>query len=394
MWEMFDEKQRLAFSHARDAAGLDDRDALVQIILARVLLYRGEFDECARRVDRALELNPNDADVLAHAGMCRAYLGDPGSGLALAEKAHRLSKNAPEWYGACAAVPLFLLGRYAEAAGYCARAPRAMVDVPAYLAASHALAGDPARAREALAMFVADFVEKITFGRPPEAGEALRWLEHVNPFRRAEHADLFARGLRLAGLEIDPDAAREPTPDAPSAGPKAAVFRREGELWTAAFDGLRVQLSEAKGFLDLAELLSKPDVCVHALDLAGRGAEPRGDAPALDPQARRELAARARALQEGIDEAEAHNDRGAAERGREELDKLVEALAGAVGLGGRSRRLGSAAERARTAVTWRIRNAIKKIGAAHPILGRHLENAVKTGTYCEYAPEKPVAWTV
>ena len=44
-------------------------------------------------------------------------------------------------------------------------------------------------------------------------------------------------------------------------------------------------------------------------------------------------------------------------------------------------------ERARSAVTWRIRNAIKKIGQAHPRLGRHLENAVRTGTFCVYQPE-------
>ena len=55
------------------------------------------------------------------------------------------------------------------------------------------------------------------------------------------------------------------------------------------------------------------------------------------------------------------------------------ALSGALGLGGRSRRLGSAAERARTAVTWRIRNAIRKIATAHPALGRHLENARPDG---------------
>jgi hypothetical protein len=130
------------------------------------------------------------------------------------------------------------------------------------------------------------------------------------------------------------------------------------------------------------------------LELAGRSAEPRGDDAVLDERARREVTARARELQETIDEAEAMNDRGRAELAREELDQLVTALSGALGLGGRSRRLGSAAERARSAVTWRIRNAIRKIATAHPPLGRHLDNAVRTGTYCAYAPERAVDWVL
>jgi hypothetical protein len=28
----------------------------------------------------------------------------------------------------------------------------------------------------------------------------------------------------------------------------------------------------------------------------------------------------------------------------------------------------------------------------HPRLGRHLENSVKTGTFCAYAPETPMSW--
>ena len=69
-------------------------------------------------------------------------------------------------------------------------------------------------------------------------------------------------------------------------------------------------------------------------------------------------------------------------------------LSGALGLGGRSRRLGSAAERARSAVTWRIRNAIRKIAGVHPPLGRHLDNSIRTGTYCTYVPERSVDWEV
>jgi TolB-like protein/tetratricopeptide (TPR) repeat protein len=393
-WEMWDEKERLAFEYARRAAELDDRDALVQLALGRILAYRRQFDEAARHVDRAIELNPNDADVLAHAALCRAYLGEPDSAIGLANRAMRLNPSHPDWYVGCAGFPLFFGHRYADGVALVSRAPRAFVDMPALLAAAHALMGDPVRAALYLEMFLSDFVEKITFGRRPESGEPLRWLLHVNPLRRPADADHLAHGLRLAGLPDDPDVRRPHATARPARDGVGAVFRLEGAFWTLAFEGLVAQLTEVKGFHDLATLLARPGEQTHCLELAGRSAEPRGDDPLLDERARRALTERARELQAEIDEADALNDRGRAERAREQLDQLVSTLSRALGLGGRPRRLGSAAERARTAVTWRIRNAIRKIAQTHPVLGRHLEHSVWTGTYCVYAPEKLVDWVV
>jgi hypothetical protein len=71
---------------------------------------------------------------------------------------------------------------------------------------------------------------------------------------------------------------------------------------------------------------------------------------------------------------------------------LLEALSTTLGIHQRSRRLGSVAEKARSAVTWRLRSAIRKIAEAHPALGRHLDNSIRTGTYCAYEPESPLEW--
>jgi hypothetical protein len=45
-------------------------------------------------------------------------------------------------------------------------------------------------------------------------------------------------------------------------------------------------------------------------------------------------------------------------------------------------------------VTWRIRAAVKKIAEVHPELGRHLRNAVRTGTWCAYRPETEITWRI
>jgi hypothetical protein len=78
---------------------------------------------------------------------------------------------------------------------------------------------------------------------------------------------------------------------------------------------------------------------------------------------------------------------------RAQLDELTEQLERALGLHGRERKVGDPAEKARTAVTWRIRSAIKKIAEGHPELGRHFHASIRTGSFCVYDPELRVIWT-
>ena len=95
-----------------------------------------------------------------------------------------------------------------------------------------------------------------------------------------------------------------------------------------------------------------------------------------------------------IAEAEAWRDLERAERAQEEKASLVQALAGAVGLGGRDRLAASAAERARINVTRAIKAVLTRIQEHSPALGRHLGRTVRTGIYCSYAPDPgfPGAW--
>ena len=39
-----------------------------------------------------------------------------------------------------------------------------------------------------------------------------------------------------------------------------------------------------------------------------------------------------------------------------------------------------------------IYGAIKKVRAAHPRLGQHLSNSIRTGNFCVYSPEAPTSW--
>jgi non-specific serine/threonine protein kinase len=125
---------------------------------------------------------------------------------------------------------------------------------------------------------------------------------------------------------------------------------------------------------------------VHVTELSG--VEQRtGDAgPVLDARAKAEYRSRFEALREEQREAESFHDALRARRAQDEMERLAEQLASAVGLGGRDRRAASDVERLRINVQRRIKDAIARIASQDPGLGRYLAAAVKTGVTCVFVP--------
>jgi tetratricopeptide (TPR) repeat protein len=178
--------------------------------------------------------------------------------------------------------------------------------------------------------------------------------------------------------------------------PGEALFRRERDFWTIRYAEKLLRLRNSKGLGYIAQLLRYPEREIHALVLTG-GAEMNGLGGAgeiLDSTARSDYRHRIEELREDLEEAERFNDEGRAAKARADLDELESHLARAIGLGGRSRRASTDAERARVAVTKGIKAAIKQIRAIDPELGRHLSTTVSTGYFCCYHldHDHPVSW--
>ncbi len=193
-----------------------------------------------------------------------------------------------------------------------------------------------------------------------------------------------------------------------------SLFLRHGDYWTIQYHGQVAFLKATRGLHCLCVLLRHPRREFHVSELLGQvigrplalersgpgtdGGHGNGlfDAgPILDSQAKVECKRRIDELREDVEEAERFNDPGRAERARGEINAIAEQLASAVGFGIRDRRIGSDAERARCAVTKRIKHSINKIGESIPSLRRHLAARIKTGYFCSYnpQPERPVTWT-
>ena len=184
--------------------------------------------------------------------------------------------------------------------------------------------------------------------------------------------------------------------DSKAAAPAPNAFLRHGEVWAITFEGKTVHLKHSKGLGDLALLLSQPGGDIEAIELA-QGNSPRrapaaaGD-PVLDRRALASYRTRLRELDQRLDEAEAQDDPKGYARLEAERQALVDELRRATGLGGRTRKLGDEAERARKAVSSRIRLGIAAVRAAHPVLGEHLEHSIETGTLCSYSPADSISW--
>jgi tetratricopeptide (TPR) repeat protein len=209
--------------------------------------------------------------------------------------------------------------------------------------------------------------------------------------------------------------ARIAEPGARAAKPRAAAgaFRRDGSHWTITYEGRTLRVKHAKGYEYLVMLLQSRGQELHVLDLVvgpavhaesigrlGRDVEARRDlhsdaGEVIDAQARVTYKRRLAELHEELEEARGFNDLGRIEPLEAEIDFITQELARAISLGGRHRKVGSAAERARINVSRAIAAAVKRITDEHPALGEHLAATVHTGTFCSYTPDPllTVDWT-
>lgn len=386
-----------------DAAGVDAAwDAIVRshpdllrlplrhVLTAWVETEAGRLDG-ARRALAALD--PADLDelprdqewlaTLAELVMAASAVGDE----ALLAAAYRelLPHAGLGCFEGQAAVDHGVVDRFlALADGYVADLPTLERHVAA------ALAGGEASGALVAAHTVADCARAFA-----AAGERARAAElAADAVRRYEALGLDRRAADVRRL-LDGSAAATGSPATPAVRDSGSLVR-DGDTWVFAYGGSSVRVRHAKGIADLAVLLANAGREVHVRTLGGVDHLPAvGAHPVLDEAAVDAYRTRLRDLEAELDEADRHADVARAARLAAERDALVAELARGLGIGGRRRRAaGDPDERLRKAVSARIKASIDRLEGLHPDLGRHLRHAVRTGYWCCYAPERPVAWHV
>ena len=87
-----------ALKFATAAIQHDDDEAWGYWALAGYHSFGGDHDRAISEYQRALELNPNDADVLNDFGLCLSYAGRATEGVEVVHKAMRLNPHYPDYW--------------------------------------------------------------------------------------------------------------------------------------------------------------------------------------------------------------------------------------------------------------------------------------------------------
>jgi adenylate cyclase len=173
--------------------GRDNAVALANAGMALAYVV-SDLDGAAAFTDRALALDSNSAVAWWVSGWTKVFLGKPEVALECAARAMRLSPQDPATYTmqATTAAAHFFAGRYAEALSWAETAMQAQPNfLPStyFAAASAALAGNHGAAEKAIAR-VLKLMPDLRISN----------LGDIITLRRSQDTELFAEGMRKAGL--------------------------------------------------------------------------------------------------------------------------------------------------------------------------------------------------
>jgi adenylate cyclase len=139
-------------------------------------------------LEKAHELNPNDATILVEYGWALALSGRPEEGIPLMHHAIRLNPFTPEWYWHNLAKGYFVAGQYEEALSAIEKITQPY-SITYRRLAIYAQVGRLEDARVALAQYL-KLEPQMTLDRVVEA----------MPFSRQDDYERFREALRKAGL--------------------------------------------------------------------------------------------------------------------------------------------------------------------------------------------------
>jgi TolB-like protein/Tfp pilus assembly protein PilF len=179
-----------ALDHALKAVALDANDSVCHNALGVIYLNRRAHHLSEHHFQRAVQLNPNRATLMASYGWHCAYAGRPQEGIERFKEARRLdSFYQTSWYWSGLAGAQFIARQYAEAIATFERSAKLGLWSRCYLAASHAHAGNREQARRGAA--------EILRQNPDFSAGRFAARE---PFKLDEDRQHLAQGLREAGL--------------------------------------------------------------------------------------------------------------------------------------------------------------------------------------------------
>jgi adenylate cyclase len=144
------------------ALELDPNDPEANRIMGSILLHRGAFDASREYHEKAMALSPCDAYVKGRSAAFYNFSGEPQRALELLDEAAELDPFLHVWCVEERVAVLYNLGRFREAIEAALRLPFQTRRSRLYRAASHAALGEADEAREVVAQALANTPDLTT----------------------------------------------------------------------------------------------------------------------------------------------------------------------------------------------------------------------------------------
>ena len=141
LWGFESEALDKAEAWANKAAVFGKNNADLQFLLSRIAVGRGRYDAAFAHMERALELNPNDAEFICNYGILLIYVGRSEESIPLFKKAMRLNPHYRPGWTSFLATGYYFTQRYSEAVDALVRKGKLVISDHRFLAASYAQLG-------------------------------------------------------------------------------------------------------------------------------------------------------------------------------------------------------------------------------------------------------------
>ncbi|MBL6453918.1 hypothetical protein JMJ55_01200 [Belnapia sp. T6] len=197
------EREARAVSLARRAVHLDPTDSRAQLTLGWSLAMSGQHAQAEVPMRLACELNPNDSWTLISTALFHAFCGEHERAAELAAQSLEMTLMPSLTHWGYQVTIAYLRGDDAATLEACDRAQDVIRTLPAWRAAALARLGRLEEARGAAERYLRGIRAAWCTGPPPSDLEAVRWLLHLYPIRRAEEWTRLHDGLALAGLPTE-----------------------------------------------------------------------------------------------------------------------------------------------------------------------------------------------
>jgi TolB-like protein/Flp pilus assembly protein TadD len=183
------------------ALDIDDDDAWSHAVIAQILFLRNEDKRSNTHFERALALNPNDADIAAAFANILVYWGQWRDAIEWIGRAKRLNPFSPNLYHWYHGLALYSGGRYRDAIETLKEARPLHRWSHGLLAACYGQIGMGAEARSELNKFIEECHRELRQKAEPVPANALDLAAiRAARYRNARDRRHFLDGLRKAGL--------------------------------------------------------------------------------------------------------------------------------------------------------------------------------------------------